>query len=52
VVIFSTFSVPNQTWVCGENGLMYYIIETTTESTPDTTIASLKDDCESGCGGT
>ena len=51
VVILSSFSVPNQTWVCGDDNYMYYIVEPTLPQSTSVEIISTKNDCTEGCGG-
>jgi hypothetical protein len=49
VVVYSNFSVPFNTWACGDTGYMYYITSETTASVYDADLVSTKFDCTDGC---
>ena len=49
VVVYSTFSVPFNTWACGDTGYMYFITGETSAGSYDADLVSTKSDCSDGC---
>jgi hypothetical protein len=49
VTLYSTFSVPFLTWVCGDTGYIYFINSSASPGSYDATITITRDACTDGC---